>query len=101
MTQHSEDHSIDPSKSESLTSEQPASEQLENQESSDFLPPLDDPEILRLIAVGRRAIVNRFVHQLHQLNVAHYTDWTPLIRTPNQGEFMRMLTKRIVIESAE
>ncbi|MBD2090073.1 hypothetical protein H6F67_09430 [Microcoleus sp. FACHB-1515] len=84
-----EDHSIDPSESK------------ESQESIDFLPPLDDPEILRLIAVGRRAIVNRFVYQLHQLNVAHYTDWTPLLRTPNEGEFMRMLTKRIVIDSAE
>ncbi|NJL23262.1 MAG: hypothetical protein HC895_24470 [Leptolyngbyaceae cyanobacterium SM1_3_5] len=44
--------------------------------------------------------MNRFVHRLHQLNVAYYSEWTPLLRTPNQGEFMRMLTKRIVIESA-
>lgn len=63
-----EDHSIDPSESE------------ESQESIEFLPPLDDPKILRLIAVGRRPIVNRFVHRLHQLNVAHYNDWTPLLR---------------------
>lgn len=63
-----------------------------------FLPPLHDPEVLRVLAVGSRPVVNRFVHLLHRANIAHYVEWTPLIPTPNPGEFMRMLTKRIPLQ---
>jgi hypothetical protein len=38
------------------------------------------------------------VHRLHQLNVAHFNEWSRLLPTPNQGEFMRILTKRIPID---
>lgn len=60
-----------------------------------FLPPVYDPEVLRVLAVGSRPVVNQFVHLLHRKNIAHYSEWTQLIPTPNPGEFMRMLTKRI------
>ena len=67
----------------------------------DFFPPVDDPEILRVLAIGSRPVVNIFVHRLHQLNVAHFSEWSRLLPTPNPGEFMRILTKRIPIERTE
>ncbi len=79
-----------------MTSELP--EQPPKQPPIEFLPPADDPEILRLLAVGSRQVVNIFVHRLHQLNVAHFSEWSRLLPTPNEGEFMRILTKRILLE---
>ena len=70
------------------------------QPSPDFFPPVDDPEILRVLAIGSRPVVNIFVHRLHQLNVAHFNEWSRLLPTPNPGEFMRILTKRIPIDRA-
>ncbi|MBD2091070.1 hypothetical protein H6F67_14545 [Microcoleus sp. FACHB-1515] len=64
-----------------------------------FLPPVNDPEVLRVLAVGSRPVVDRFVHLLHCASIAHSAEWTPLIPTPNPGEFMRMLTKRIPLQS--
>lgn len=52
-----------------------------------FLPPTYDPELLRVLAVGSRPIVDRFVHWLHRENIAHYSKWTRPIRTPNPGEY--------------
>jgi hypothetical protein len=67
-------------------------------QSIDFFPPTNDPEILRVLAIGSRPVVNFFVHRLHQLNVAHFNEWSRLLPTPNQGEFMRILTKRIPLD---
>lgn len=64
----------------------------------DFLPPIDDPELLRVLAVGSRTVVNIFVHRLHQANIVHFSEWSRLLPTPNPGEWMRILTKRIPIE---
>ena len=63
-----------------------------------FLPPVDDPEILRVLAIGSRPVVNIFVHRLHQVNIAHFSEWSRLLPTPNPNEFMRILTKRIPID---
>lgn len=63
-----------------------------------FLPPINDPEVVRVLAVGSKPVVNQFVHLLHRANIAHYAEWTVLIPTPNPGEFMRMLTKRIPLQ---
>ncbi|NJL19985.1 MAG: hypothetical protein HC895_02845 [Leptolyngbyaceae cyanobacterium SM1_3_5] len=63
------------------------------------LPPVSDPEVLRVIAVGSRPVVNRFVRLLHRSNIAHSSEWSQLVPTPNPGEFMRMLTKRIPLEA--
>ncbi|MBD2090752.1 hypothetical protein H6F67_12900 [Microcoleus sp. FACHB-1515] len=63
------------------------------------LPPVHDPEVLRILAVGSRPVVNRFVRLLHRSNIAHSSEWTQLIPTPNPGEFMRMLTKRIPLQA--
>lgn len=62
------------------------------------LPPVYDPEVLRVIAVGSRPVVNRFVRLLHRANIVHYSEWTQLVATPNPGEYMRMLTKRIPLQ---
>ena len=70
-------------------------------QSQDFFPPVDDPEILRVLAIGSRPVVNIFVHRLHQLNVAHFNEWSRLLPTPNPGEFMRILTKRIPLNHTE
>ncbi|NJL21768.1 MAG: hypothetical protein HC895_14700 [Leptolyngbyaceae cyanobacterium SM1_3_5] len=68
---------------------------------ADFLPAVDDPEVLRVLAVGSRTVVNIFVHRLHQAGIAHFSEWSRLLPTPNPGEFMRLLTKRIPIERVE
>ena len=73
---------------------EPLTEQLPAQPPIEFFPPAGDPEILRVLAIGSRRVVNTFVHRLHQLNVAHFNEWSRLIPTPNEGEFMRILTKR-------
>lgn len=65
---------------------------------ADFLPPIDDPEILRVVAVGSRPVVNIFVHRLHQAGIVQFNEWSRLLPTPNPGEFMRILTKRIPLE---
>ncbi|NJL22315.1 MAG: hypothetical protein HC895_18250 [Leptolyngbyaceae cyanobacterium SM1_3_5] len=65
---------------------------------ADFLPPVDDPEVLRVLAVGSRTVVNIFVHRLHQTGIVHFNEWSRLLPTPNPGEFMRLLTKRIPID---
>ena len=64
----------------------------------EFFPPTDDPEMLRVLAIGSRAVVNIFVHRLHQANIAHFSEWSRLLPTPNPGEVMRILTKRIPID---
>jgi hypothetical protein len=65
----------------------------------EFFPPTDDPEMLRVLAIGSRAVVNIFVHRLHQANIAHFSEWSRLLPTPNPGEVMRILTKRIPIDT--
>lgn len=39
------------------------------------LPPVYDPEVLRVLAVGSRPVVNRFVRLLHRANIAHYSSF--------------------------
>ena len=65
-----------------------------------FLPPVDDPGILRVIAIGSRQVVNLHVHRLHQLGYADFSEWSRMLPTPNPGEFMRLLTKRIPLDRA-
>ncbi|NEQ28990.1 MAG: hypothetical protein F6K28_60625 [Microcoleus sp. SIO2G3] len=71
------------------------------QPATEFFPPTDDPEILRVLAIGSREVVNIFVHRLHQANIAHFNEWSRLLPTPNPGEVMRILTKRISIDRSE
>ena len=66
--------------------------------SSGFLPPVNDPEILRIIAVGPPAVVNIYVLRQHQLGYAEPSEWSRAIPTPNPGEVMRLLTKRILLD---
>jgi hypothetical protein len=65
-----------------------------------FLPPAEDPEILRVLVIGSRQVVNLHVHRLHQLGVVQFHEWSRLLPTPNEGEVMRILTKRMAIEQA-
>ncbi|MBD2092444.1 hypothetical protein H6F67_21590 [Microcoleus sp. FACHB-1515] len=66
---------------------------------AEFLPPVDDPEVLRVLAVGSRTVVNIFVHRLHQAGIVQFNEWSRLLPTPNPGEFMRLLTKRIPLDT--
>jgi hypothetical protein len=42
--------------------------------------------------------VNIYVLRQHQLGYAEPSEWSRAIPTPNPGEVMRMLTKRILLD---
>ncbi|WP_226593616.1 hypothetical protein [Microseira wollei] len=63
---------------------------------ADKLPdPLDESELLRLIAIGSRKVVTSTIHTLHLLKFAHVSEWSRLLPAPNAGQVMSILTKRI------
>ncbi|NEQ26381.1 MAG: hypothetical protein F6K28_46590 [Microcoleus sp. SIO2G3] len=64
-----------------------------------YLPAVNDPEILRVIAVGPPAVVNDYVIRQQQLGYAELHEWSRAVPTPNPGEVMRMLTKRVLLDS--
>ena len=55
------------------------------------------PDILRLLAIGRFEVVQSCVLTLYQLGYARPEEWSRPLPTVNQGEVMRILTKRIVL----
>jgi len=59
------------------------------------LPKNDDPEILRIIAVGSMPVVTQHIHRMYQLGYAQPHEWSKPLPTVNPGEIMRILTKRV------
>lgn len=55
------------------------------------------PDILRLLAIGRFEVVQSCVLTLYQLGYARPEEWSRPLPTVNQGEVMRILTKRVVL----
>lgn len=63
-----------------------------------FLPRVNDPEILRIVAVGPPAVVNDFMLRQYQLGYAELSQWSMAAPTRNPGEVMRILTKRVLLD---
>ena len=61
------------------------------------LPSSSDPAILRVIAVGTLKAVENFVLTQYRLGYAEIQEWSKPLPSPNPGEVMRILTKRISI----
>lgn len=66
--------------------------------SCGWLPRVDDPEILRIIAVGPPAVVNDYIVRQQQLGYAELHEWSRALPTANPNEVMRMLTKRVLLD---
>ena len=64
------------------------------------LPSSSDPEILRVIAVGSLKAVENFVLTQYRLGYAEIRDWSKPLPSPNPGEVMRILTKRISLDNS-
>jgi hypothetical protein len=58
------------------------------------LPPVDEANILRVMAIGTLDVVNNYVVTQHRLGFAEVAEWSRPLPTPNPGEIMRILTKR-------
>jgi hypothetical protein len=54
-----------------------------------------NPEVLRVLAIGSPAVVDDCVKTLFRLGYARPEEWSPPLPTPNLGEVMRILTKRV------
>ncbi|NET38379.1 MAG: hypothetical protein F6K19_41350 [Cyanothece sp. SIO1E1] len=63
--------------------------------SANFPVPASDREILRVIAVGALKVVENYILTQHQLGYAEVQEWSKPLPTPNPGEIMCILTKRI------
>lgn len=50
-------------------------------------------EILKIILISSRLIVNRTIHSLHHNNFAQVSDWSPIVPTQNPGEAISILIK--------
>ncbi|MCG8362107.1 MAG: hypothetical protein MJA27_02095 [Pseudanabaenales cyanobacterium] len=64
------------------------------------LPSSSDPEILRVIAVGSLKAVENFVLTQYRLGYAEIREWSKPLPSPNSGEVMRILTKRIALDNS-
>ena len=53
---------------------------------------------VRLLACGGSEGVNSIVYQLHILNFAEVTAWSPPLPSPVKGEVMRILTRHVTLE---
>jgi len=56
-----------------------------------------DPEVLRIIAVGSPRIVENYILTQYRLGYAEVREWSRLLPSPNPGEAMRILTKRVAL----
>lgn len=63
----------------------------------DLLASDGNPETLRVIAFGTPGVVENYIQTQYRLGYAAIYEWTRPLPTPNAGEVMRLLTKRIVI----
>ena len=63
------------------------------------LPSASDPEIVRVIAVGSLKAVENYVLTQYRLGYAEIQEWSKPLPSPNPGEVMRILTKRLSINN--
>ncbi|MEO1094633.1 MAG: hypothetical protein AAFX01_07000 [Cyanobacteria bacterium J06638_28] len=55
------------------------------------------PDILRVLAIGSPQVVHSCVLTLYRLGYAEPKEWSRALPTPNPGEVMRILTKRVML----
>jgi hypothetical protein len=53
------------------------------------------PEVLRVLAIGSPEVVQSFVMTLFKFSYARPDEWSSQLPTVNDGEVMRILTKRV------
>ena len=58
------------------------------------LPPGNEANILRIMAIGTLDVVNNYVMTQHRLGFAQVAEWSRPLPTANAGEITRILTKR-------
>lgn len=63
------------------------------------LPSSSDPEILRVIVVGSLKAVENYILTQYRLGYAEIQEWSKPLPSPNPGEVMRILTKRIAVDT--
>jgi hypothetical protein len=63
------------------------------QQDSDFRDDRKNREPVRIMVVGSRQGISIVVNWLVRLGFAQMADWSDLQRTPNTGQWMRVLTK--------
>ena len=52
-------------------------------------------EQVRVLVIGYHYGINSTIQTLHVLGFADVGQWSPLLRKPGSGEWMRILTRRI------
>ena len=62
-----------------------------------FVLPDPDPRILRVIALGRSELVENYIQTQYRLRFAEVHEWSARQTTPNSGEVICLLNKRIIL----
>ena len=65
-------------------------------------PNLSEPvnrEMLKILIISSRKVVNRTIHSLHHANFAQVSDWSPIVPTQNPSEVMSILVKYFAVDS--
>jgi len=52
-------------------------------------------ETLRIVLVGSHENVTHAIHVLHKIDFSHATDWCRIQPTPNEGEFVSLLMRKL------
>lgn len=53
---------------------------------------------VRLMAIGSREGIQRVIHQLHNAGFAEAGNWSEVMREPQTGEWMSIMTKWVWME---
>ncbi|HEY9661680.1 MAG TPA: hypothetical protein V6C65_24755 [Allocoleopsis sp.] len=59
--------------------------------------PTGDRQILRVVAIGSPQVVENYILTQYCLGYAEVHEWSKPLPTPNPGEVMRILTKRLMV----
>jgi len=52
-------------------------------------------ETLRIVLIGSHGTVTDAIHILHHIDFSHATDWCRIQPTPNEGEFVSLLMRKL------
>jgi hypothetical protein len=61
------------------------------------LPASANREVLKIILISSRPVINRTIHSLHHNNFAQVSDWSPIVPTQNPGEAISILVKYFAV----
>ncbi|MBD2778634.1 hypothetical protein ICL16_42970 [Iningainema sp. BLCCT55] len=72
-----------------------------NEEELNVSSPTTDTsgkEPIKHMLIGSPKAIRATIHYLHVVNYAQTADWSPLLPTPNPGEFMSIFTRNISVQ---